>query len=949
MIRRIIAAALIICCLFSAVPAWALEENDIEVVSGLFEAEVPLAEGDSGAEGLVIDLGDAIDANPENEALSEAEIPETVQEDALFPGAQGAEMTDAVEELAVPLLFAAARINTQTLSLVLDRENVSLVPGSSVQIKAAYENGGALNAEWMTGDPAVAVVDVSGRVTAVGTGETMVTALDEYGMSAQCCVKVSQEINAIAFDCDTFYLGAGETSGALRVYINDGCAETYEGYTLTTSKPKYVRLNADGTLKGVKKGSSTVTVSTEGGLSDTVKVVVGTAPSKITASPKSITIGLGETAQLGYKLPSGCRGSVSFQSLNEACVSVDTGSGMVKGIAPGTAKVKITTYNKKTCTVTVKVVNAPESLTLSQTELVLAEGMTNTLKASVNAGSAGKITWESSNPDIARVENGKVTAVAQGTAAIYARTYVDGVYAECSVEVKPAPQSVSFPVKKIYIGIGEKVQLKPDVGDSVGGFKYSSSKKEYATVSSAGVVKGKKKGSTTITVKTYNGKKTTLKVTVGNAPKKITASPVTLGLGETGVLKYKLTSGSYSAVTFENRNPEYVSVDPATGNLQALMQGSAAIGLKTFNGKKTTANISVLNAPEKVHMSHEQLIIGAGQSISITASVNEGAASAITWESGDSGIASVKDGKITGVAPGMTAITAKTYVEGVTGVCQVLVKPAPAKVTLPSKKIYLGVGDSYLIVPDVGDSVGGFKYSSSDKKIAKVSSDGVVKGVKTGTAKITVKTYNGKKATLTVVVQKAPGKITPQTKRIELGIGETCTIGYKLPSKTRTTVTFTCPDAGILNVDERTGLVNALSPGETQVRMRTHNGKEAFTEVGVFPAPEWIKLNCEALTMGVGQVFTLRPSIPEESRSAIRFFSSDENVVKVKADGAVTAVKKGSAEIRVETCNVDVFAVIPVEVLDAPTQMSLNVSDVQMNVNESMKLEAIIPEGTMAD
>ena len=45
-------------------------------------------------------------------------------------------------------------------------------------------------------------------------------------------------------------------------------------------------------------------------------------------------------------------------------------------------------------------------------------------------------------------------------------------------------------------------------------------------------------------------------------------------------------------------------------------------------------------------------------------------------------------------------------------------------------------------------------WSSSDKKIATVSKKGVVKGVKPGTVTITVKTANGKKATIKLTVKK---------------------------------------------------------------------------------------------------------------------------------------------------------------------------------------------------
>ena len=45
-------------------------------------------------------------------------------------------------------------------------------------------------------------------------------------------------------------------------------------------------------------------------------------------------------------------------------------------------------------------------------------------------------------------------------------------------------------------------------------------------------------------------------------------------------------------------------------------------------------------------------------------------------------------------------------------------------------------------------------YTSSKKKIASVSSKGKIKALKKGKAVITVKTFNGKKAKITITVKK---------------------------------------------------------------------------------------------------------------------------------------------------------------------------------------------------
>ena len=70
-------------------------------------------------------------------------------------------------------------------------------------------------------------------------------------------------------------------------------------------------------------------------------------------------------------------------------------------------------------------------------------------------------------------------------------------------------------------GAKKQLHAKAPAGCGGGGdFKYRSSRKSVASVSSSGKITAKKKGRTTITVTAYNGKKVQIKVTVKKAAKK---------------------------------------------------------------------------------------------------------------------------------------------------------------------------------------------------------------------------------------------------------------------------------------------------------------------------------------------------------------------------------------------------------------------------------------------
>ena len=89
-----------------------------------------------------------------------------------------------------------------------------------------------------------------------------------------------------------------------------------------------------------------------------------------------------------------------------------------------------------------------ESVTLDQTELELIVGKEATLTAAAAPADASDqtVTWTSSAPEIATVENGKITALAEGTAIITVTTVDGGKTAQCQVTVKPIPTySVTLP------------------------------------------------------------------------------------------------------------------------------------------------------------------------------------------------------------------------------------------------------------------------------------------------------------------------------------------------------------------------------------------------------------------------------------------------------------------------------------------------------------------------
>ena len=151
----------------------------------------------------------------------------------------------------------------------------------------------------------------------------------------------------------------------------------------------------------------------------------------------------------------------------------------------------------------------------------------------------------------------------------------------------------------------------------------------------------------------------------------------------------------------------------------------------------------------------KKLTLGQKEKLTLKATVKPSKASQkVTWKSSKKSVVEVKNGKITAKKPGKATITVKTK-NNKKAQCTITVKKAPKKISLNAKKKSLKKGKTFRIKVKFPKNTYSYKltYSSNKKKIATVSSQGVVKAKKKGTAVITVKTFNGKKAKLTIKVK----------------------------------------------------------------------------------------------------------------------------------------------------------------------------------------------------
>ena len=139
---------------------------------------------------------------------------------------------------------------------------------------------------------------------------------------------------------------------------------------------------------------------------------------------------------------------VTFSSSDESVLTVSS-IGEVFGKNYGTATITATTDSGKSASIDITVLKTVTSISLSENTLEIKKGGTGVLTATVKPSDAADIlTWSSSNPDVATVDNnGNITALSVGTAVITVTASYSKVSASCTVTVFSQPEVTEFTVK----------------------------------------------------------------------------------------------------------------------------------------------------------------------------------------------------------------------------------------------------------------------------------------------------------------------------------------------------------------------------------------------------------------------------------------------------------------------------------------------------------------------
>lgn len=727
---------------------------------------------------------------------------------------------------------------------------------------------------WSSSAPSVATVgSLTGVVSGVAAGTTAITYLLPTGCQAVTVVTVSSVASVV-----------GPSSVCLGNLIV--LSHPASGGTWSSSAPAIANVSPTGDVSGVATGTAVISYTFGGGC---------VASSVVTVNPLSATTGatsvcMGQTITLSNAVTGGTWSSASPNA------TVDATSGVVTGVAMGTAAISYTLTTGCTAVHTVTVnelspIIGPSSLCL---------GASATFTDATTGG-----TWSSASlPVSVDATTGVVNGLLNGSAVISYRL-PSGCVATKLVTVNSLPAAIGGPTAVCQAAT---VTL---TNTSTGG-AWSSDGVNATIGAATGVVTGVTPGTSMITYTLPTGCTATTTITVNSLPSAISGT-LLLCEGYTSTLINMVGGGTWTSGI-----PTIAGINATTGLVTANAAGTAIITYTLPTSCRATAVATVQPLPAAIAGAASVCV---GSSVTASSTTMGG-----SWSvSNSNATIDAGTGTINGVSAGTTVVsyvlptgcfitTVLTInalpadITGPTTVCvadSVTLADATAGGTWSSMNPAIaGVGASTGVVNGITDGVATIQYTlgtgcyrqylltvnalpapisgasvlcegasitlatsatggswtSGATSVAAVSSGGVVTGVAAGVVPISYVLATGCLRSVSVTVQPLPAAITGMPSVCN---GQSVTLGNATSGGVWSSTVTT-----VATVDGVTGVVTSVSPGTTNISYTLASGcaRSVILTVNLSPAaitgPSQVCAggNITLLNTTTGGTWTVSPS-----------------------------------------------------------------------------------------
>lgn len=325
---------------------------------------------------------------------------------------------------------------------------------------------------------------------------------------------------SISVNKSSLTLGVGEQYKLITTCDVSNASITYSSDNTTVAT-----VSSDGTIAAQSNGSAVISCKTSNGLIAKCTVTVKKMSNSVSLNKTSLELGINEEYKLIVSVDNESAAYFRYFSSSNNNVATVSSSGNIKALSVGTAAITCKLSNGKTATCNVTVGEMADSVTLNKSSLTLGVGETFDINSYIPDGTSAYFRlYSSSATSTVSVDtnSGIVQAQKTGSAIITCKLY-NGVNTTCTITVKAAPSSVSLSVssKTLKVGNDFTISENTNTGSYAYNFTWSSSNKKVATVtkttSNKAKISPRMQGTATITIKTYNGKTATCKITVSGS------------------------------------------------------------------------------------------------------------------------------------------------------------------------------------------------------------------------------------------------------------------------------------------------------------------------------------------------------------------------------------------------------------------------------------------------
>ena len=271
----------------------------------------------------------------------------------------------------------------------------------------------------------------------------------------------------------------------------------------------------------------------------------------------------------------------------------------------------------------------------------------------------------------------------------------------------------------------------------------------------------------------------------------------------------------------------------------------------------------------------------------------------------------VKGNTVSGLAPGETALTITSVQDSSVAIQYRIVVIQPVtRLTLTAPAKSVAIGGTIQLTPVYAPENATRQqvtWVSANEQIATVDENGVVTGLKRGTARITATAADGSniRANISVQVTQSAEEITLDKPELTIDVGRNAVVkATVLPKDTNNKkVVWSSSDESIATVDKQ-GRIKAVALGDCEITCASEeigtvqakavvHVQQPVKKVTFSPAPAVYNDETAQLT------WTIEPE--NASNPKLTFVSSNEKILTVDENGVVTGVSGGEATVTATT------------------------------------------------